>query len=245
MKIRRSFYVPAIVFEAELDAEAISVYCFLCSCANKQCVAYPSVPTIARCCRMSENTVRKRIKALEEKQLIRVTTEYRQLSNGKYRQTSNRYTILHAVKGETVSASTSSLRQVQGVPSMDGGEIDNSKNLTEDLSLCPYNGAKDSIFEDILIKTGIYGYENDDFSAAVIGALRHMYYAPYITVNGKTILQEQARDHMQSLRADHIDYVLEQLQNHENAVIAGENYLVSCIYNSIADMAIENIKAYG
>ena len=68
------FSLPNEVFLLGLSAGELSVYSFLKRCENRkthQC--WPSIRTIGEAVRMSENTVRKYIRQLEERGLI--TTE--------------------------------------------------------------------------------------------------------------------------------------------------------------------------
>ena len=68
------FSLPTEIFALGLNAGELSVYCFLRRCENHrthQC--WPSIRTIGQAVRMSENTVRKYIRQLEEHGLI--TTE--------------------------------------------------------------------------------------------------------------------------------------------------------------------------
>lgn len=68
------FSLPNEIFQLGLNAGELSVYCFLRRCENHrthQC--WPSCKTIGQAVRMSENTVRKYLRCLEERGLI--TTE--------------------------------------------------------------------------------------------------------------------------------------------------------------------------
>ena len=68
------FSLPNEVFLLGLSAGELAVYSFLTRCENRkthQC--WPSIRTIGEAVRMSENTVRKYIRQLEERGLI--TTE--------------------------------------------------------------------------------------------------------------------------------------------------------------------------
>ena len=68
------FSLPNEIFALGLNAGELSVYCFLRRCENHrthQC--WPSIRTIGQAVHMSENTVRKYIRRLEERGLI--TTE--------------------------------------------------------------------------------------------------------------------------------------------------------------------------
>ena len=68
------FSLPNELFQLGLDYGELAVYSFLKRCENRktrQC--WPSIKTIGQAVRMSENTVRKYIRQLEERGLI--TTE--------------------------------------------------------------------------------------------------------------------------------------------------------------------------
>ena len=65
------FSLPNEIFQLGLNAGELSVYSFLRRCENHrthQC--WPSIRTIGQVVRMSENTVRKYIRQLEERGLI-------------------------------------------------------------------------------------------------------------------------------------------------------------------------------
>lgn len=65
------FSLPNEIFQLGLNAGELSVYSFLRRCENHrthQC--WPSYKTIGQAVRMSENTVRKYIRSLEERGLI-------------------------------------------------------------------------------------------------------------------------------------------------------------------------------
>ena len=68
------FSLPNELFQLGLDYGELAVYSFLKRCENRktrQC--WPSIKTIGQAVRMSENTVRKYLRRLEERDLI--TTE--------------------------------------------------------------------------------------------------------------------------------------------------------------------------
>ena len=71
---RDGFFLPNELFQLGLDHGELAVYSFLKRCENRkthQC--WPSIKTIGEAVGMSENTVRKYIRQLEERGLI--TTE--------------------------------------------------------------------------------------------------------------------------------------------------------------------------
>ena len=89
------FSLPNEIFLLGLNAGELAVYCYLRRCKNKrthQC--WPSTKTIGQAVSMSENTVRKYIRWLEERGLI--TTERTDVitQGGLKRNGCLRYTIL-------------------------------------------------------------------------------------------------------------------------------------------------------
>ena len=71
---KNGFFLPNELFQLGLDYGELAVYSFLKRCENRkthQC--WPSIRTIGQAVGMSENTVRKYIRRLEERELI--TTE--------------------------------------------------------------------------------------------------------------------------------------------------------------------------
>ena len=68
---RDGFFLPNELFQLGLDYGELAVYSFLTRCENRkthQC--WPSCKTIGQAVHMSENTVRKYIRQLEERGLI-------------------------------------------------------------------------------------------------------------------------------------------------------------------------------
>ena len=65
------FMVPNEIFSLGLDYREISLYTYLLRCENRETYqCYPSYKTIGKAIRMSENTVAKYVRSLEEKGLI-------------------------------------------------------------------------------------------------------------------------------------------------------------------------------
>ena len=68
---RDGFFLPNELFQLGLDYGELAVYSFLKRCENRkthQC--WPSIRTIGKAVGMSENTVRKYLRQLEERGLI-------------------------------------------------------------------------------------------------------------------------------------------------------------------------------
>ena len=89
------FMVPNEIFSIGLDFREISLYSYLLRCENRktyQC--YPSYKTIGHAIGMSENTVAKYVRQLEEKGLIRTERTTVTLKDGRKRTGALLYTIL-------------------------------------------------------------------------------------------------------------------------------------------------------
>ena len=89
------FIVPNEVFNYGLKPNEISVFTYLCSCAdNRTYECFPSVNKIAKACGMGVSTVRAVIHTLEGKGLIKINPRYNQIPDSeKRRQTSNLYVV--------------------------------------------------------------------------------------------------------------------------------------------------------
>ena len=88
------FMVPNEIFDIGLDFREISLYAYLLRCENRdtyQC--YPSYKTIGKAIRMSENTVAKYVRQLEEKGLIYTEPTIVQSKDGKPLNGNLLYTI--------------------------------------------------------------------------------------------------------------------------------------------------------
>lgn len=88
------FMVPNEVFSIGLDFREISLYTYLLRCENRdtyQC--YPSYKTIGKAIGMSENTVAKYVRSLEDKGLIYTEPTMVQSRDGRPLNGNLRYTI--------------------------------------------------------------------------------------------------------------------------------------------------------
>lgn len=88
------FMVPNEIFSIGLDYREISLYAYLLRCENRdtyQC--YPSYKTIGKAIGMSENTVAKYVRQLEEKGLIYTEPTIMQSKDGKPLNGNLLYTI--------------------------------------------------------------------------------------------------------------------------------------------------------
>ena len=88
------FQMSNEIFRYGLKPNEFTVYCYLVSCAGQKYKCWPSVKTIAKACRVSENTVRKSIAVLVEREFILKRNTTRINSNGKTYQWNNNYYIL-------------------------------------------------------------------------------------------------------------------------------------------------------
>ena len=101
-------------------------------------------------------------------------------------------------------------------------------------------GPDETELERILDRLYLHLYEDKDFGRAVEQAIRTMYYAEYIKVNGNRIPQGAVRNVLEDLRIDHIDHVQRMLNEYGYDVTKGENYLISCIYNAPIDCTVQD-----
>lgn len=88
------FKVPNEVFHIGLSYPEISVYCYLLSIEDRETYqCWPSYKTIGKALGMSENTVSKYVRSLEEKGLIRTEPSAIITKDGRVRNGSLIYTI--------------------------------------------------------------------------------------------------------------------------------------------------------
>ena len=88
------FPLPNEIFEIGLCAGELAVYSYLMRCENRrtrQC--WPSYKTIGKALHMSENTVRKYVYQLGEKELITMEPTTVTTMDGQHRNGNSRYTI--------------------------------------------------------------------------------------------------------------------------------------------------------
>ena len=89
------FMVPNEIFSIGLDYREISLYSYLLRCENRETYqCYPSYKTIGKAIGMSENTVAKYVRQLEEKGLIFTKPTIMQSKDGKPLNGNLLYTIL-------------------------------------------------------------------------------------------------------------------------------------------------------
>ena len=83
----------------------------------------------------------------------------------------------------------------------------------------------------------------EGFAAAVEDAIRYMFNADSIMVSGRSVPQGRVRNILRQLTIDHIDHVQLRLADTTEAITNSTSYLVSCIYNSVADEAVARIQS--
>lgn len=117
-----------------------------------------------------------------------------------------------------------SITPIQSFVHSDGGDAAGLERLIDGLQL--------DLFE------GTYRHIAD----AVADAIRTMYNAESIRVNGRNVPQGAVRSVLSSLTIDHIDFIIRQLekQDPEDKVTNGRAYLMACIYNAPADCAVND-----
>ena len=96
MAKRKTFYVPAAIFEGGHSAYAVAVYAYLCFCCDKSGVCFPGMETIAEKCGIARSTARNAIEELERSGLIRSEATHQTSRSGKIRRGTNRYRLTEA-----------------------------------------------------------------------------------------------------------------------------------------------------
>ena len=107
------FMVPNEIFGIGLDYREISLYTYLLRCENRETYqCYPSYKTIGKAIGMSENTVAKYVRQLEEKGLIYTEPTVIQSKDGRPLNGNLLYTI-RPVHGVVEAFYERQLRQVE------------------------------------------------------------------------------------------------------------------------------------
>lgn len=107
------FMVPNETFSLGLNYREISLYTYLLRCEDRETYqCWPSYKTIGKAIRMSENTVAKYVRQLEEKGLIYTESTIMQSKDGKPLNGNLRYTI-RPIQGAVEAFYERQLRQVE------------------------------------------------------------------------------------------------------------------------------------
>jgi predicted DNA-binding transcriptional regulator len=88
------FKMRNAIFHYGLTPIQLATYSYLVSCAGQKRYCWPGMRTIAASCSCSKNAARDAVNELVRRKLIRKVECYKDYTNGKSRQTSNRYFIL-------------------------------------------------------------------------------------------------------------------------------------------------------
>ncbi len=261
MAKRKTFYVPAAIFEGGHSAYAVAVYAYLCFCADKSGVCFPGMETIAAQCGMARSTVKKAMTELEQSGLIRSEATRQVSRSGKVRCGTNRYLLNDApVSGtqtpcggvpSTVSRCTPppcGSGPLPGVtadplPCGDGEINNNSKDIMGDVPSVGIMARKDATGLDaILTPLHLDSFFDQVFAQSVKQAIQTMYGLKSLSVNGTKIDNAAIRERLRLLTIDHIDYVEKQLNDLPFSVTNGERYLMTCIYNAPIDCMVKNAR---
>lgn len=248
MAKRKTFYVPAAIFDGDRSAYAVAVYAYLCFCADKQGVCFPGIASIGAHTGMSRSSVKRALAALEGSGLIRSETTSQLSRNGKRRQGTNRYRLTDApVRTEPYPRITENPPPgpVGTDPRVtESREInDNSKEITGDVPSVGISARRDVTGLDAILKP-LYldSFFDQVFAQSVKQAIVTMYGMPSLSVNGTKIGNAAIRDRLSMLTIDHIDYVEKQLDNLSGEVTNGERYLMACIFHAPIDCMVKNAR---
>ena len=91
---KQRFYVQTAAFCFGLSPAAFYVYCYLCKCADADGGCFPNRGTISVNTGLCKSSITKAVRELVSKGLIKALAQYKPLSTGKRRQTSNLYNVL-------------------------------------------------------------------------------------------------------------------------------------------------------
>ena len=106
---------------------------------------------------------------------------------------------------------------------------DKDKYISSNLSV-GHNGA-----DDLIDGLELYLYEDEHFKTAVELAIRDMWQADSITVNGMCIPQTLVRERLRCLNMDCIDRIYKRMGDYGQELTNAGKYLVSCLYNAPVD----------
>lgn len=232
---RKRFYVSADIFDHGLSAQAIAVFAFLSRCAGKDGIAFPSVSTIAGHCHIAESTVRTSIAKLEKCGLLCRQTHYVMSSNGKRRQTSNRYHLMGEQSGSPPPLNQREDRyQLEyPPPPAETEEINNKyKDIRERTSVCRYEQEE---LTDLLDGLSVYTFEDEHFVNAIEIAIRDMWNADNTRINGMEIPRDKVRERLRLLNTDCIDRIWYNMREYGNHFQNAGGYLKTCLYNAPLD----------
>ena len=246
------------MFEYALSPPQLSVFCYLLKMKGNQTgLAWPSIATIARDCRIGTTTARLVVKALCGKGLIAKTAQYTESKSGKRRRSSNLYTILaydsttESDEGYNVCDSTPH-QITEGGTSADVGEINrtipNRTTLNElSSSNCEneddedVESSDDEKFRFDLDNCYFHpdrdkDYPSQDIKRLARQALEHLWNTDKITVDGICYENARIRDFLlNEMSPDELDYAIKQYINAEK-VNRPLPYLCTCILYAVVNM---------
>lgn len=259
MAKRKTFYVPAAIFEAAHSAYAVAVYAYLCFCADKSGVCFPGMETIAAHTGMSRSTVKKALTELEQTGLISSEATKQTSVSGKVRCGTNRYRIMNTPVSNAPFPSRESVpsavrqgtpppcdgvplrRETAYPPPCDDGEINNNSNIIMgDVPSVVMNTRDRTGLDAILKPLYLDTFFDQVFAKSVEQAIGTMYRTPVLSVNGVRVENGAIRDRLSMLTVDHIDYVEKQIETYAGEVTSGERYLMACLYNAPIDCMVKS-----
>ncbi len=262
MAKRKTFYVPAAIFEGGHSAYAVAVYAYLCFCADRSGVCFPGMETIAAHTGMSRSSVKRTLADLERSGLIHAEATRQQSRSGKMRRGTNRYHLLGLPSGTEQLPVSPNLTPVATEPTprfrenpppgsqgtdprfTETREINNNrKNIMGDVPSVGITAREDATGLDAIIEPlCLDSFFDQVFAQSVKQAIITMYRMPSLSVNGVRVGNAAVRERLRLLTIDHIDYVESQLDRFAGDVTAGERYLMACLYNAPVDCMVKNAR---
>lgn len=232
---RGKFYKIWNVFDLPITSKEKLVYTYLTGCANDEDIAFPSVPTIARKCSISPETVRRAISSLEKQGYLSKQPCFMRSSGGLMRQAANRYHITPPNSSTPPPKKTDSPSAASDTPSplTITGEINNKINTINNAKSVTQSYELDELID----RLQLYAYDDAAFVKAIEMCIRQMYFSEFITVEGQKIPSSQVRSRLKELDTDCIDHVYSQLSNYAGNITNASKYVISCLYNAPPDLA--------
>ncbi len=244
MTKRHTFYIRADLFETKVSPRAKLILAYLSRVSNRQGQSCPAVPTIAEKCGCCPNSARKALRELAPAGFIAITARDLPTRRGNRVYMANIYTLLFLPSRNEGGP----LHDLKGGTARDAGQR-YDRDLTIDV---PY-GHSQSVYDETdhdhdpdlsqdgldavldRIHLELFRDEPCSFAKCIRHAVRRMYHAESIRVNGRTIPRDDVRSALDLLTIDHIDFVARQLREATSCVTWGEGYLISCPYNAPLD----------
>lgn len=239
---RQKFYVNSMIWGQGLGPAPIALYTYLSRCADAEGRCFPSVPDIAEQIGVSVSTAKRALKTLCDKGLVIKEPRFHETAHGRRRVGSNVYTLVSSICTGVKSATHNDPHPgSQGTPQgvMVNGHINNNiinnRGLSPSLSYKEPNGGKrkigDEDLEKLLEDLNPHIYDDEHYGNALEAAIREMWNAAGMKINGNYVKQVEVRKRLALLNIDCLDEVYRALAD-AREVENKTQFLKVCLYNA-------------